>query len=308
MTVPSLGLKLAHMRLVAAISDRGQLQQAAEDVGLTQPAASRMLGEIERLIGAPLFERHPKGMTPTDMGRTFARRARLVAAEMQDLGREVADLRQGLAGMARVGSVTGPAVGCLVPAIRRLREIAPQVEVRVDVAPSTVLLRALAEGELDFMIGRLLPESDPSDYTVLPGRPEPISFLVRRGHPLDGRAGLGLAELAAYEWVIQERGTPIRTAVEAALALEGLAIPRGVVATSSLLVMVALLAQSDAVAPTGHEVNALLCDQPVSAGFTILTTRAPIELPFYHILSPRGRTLSRAALRLRTLVQAEMGQ
>ena len=102
---------------------------------------------------------------------------------------------------------------------------------------------------------------------------------------------------------------PERTVrVEAALALEGLAIPQGVVATSSLLVMVALLAQSDAVAPTGHEVNALLCDPPVSAGFTILTTSTPIELPFYHILSPRGRTLSRAALRLRTLVQAEMGQ
>jgi len=44
MTAPSLGLKLAHMRLVAAISDRGQLQQAAEEMGLTQPAASRMLG------------------------------------------------------------------------------------------------------------------------------------------------------------------------------------------------------------------------------------------------------------------------
>lgn len=304
----TLGLKIAQMRLIAAIADRGQLQAAAEEMALTQPAASRMLAEIERMIGAPLFARHARGMTPTDMGRLLARRARLVAAEMQDLEREVIELRQGLSGMARVGSVTGPAVAYLTPAIRRLRRAAPQVEVRVDVAPSTVLLRALAEGELDFMIGRLLPESDPADYTVLPGRPEPISFLVRRGHPLEGRQGLGLAELAGYEWVIQERGTPIRTAVEAALAREGLDMPRGVVATSSLLVMVALLAQSDAVAPTGHDVNTLLSEPPVSAGFSILTTRDPIELPFYHIITPRGRSLGRAALRLRTLVQAEMGQ
>ena len=303
-----IALKLAHMRLIAAIADRGQLQAAAEELGMTQPAASRMLAEIERRLGAALFERHPKGMTPTETGRLLARRARAVAAEMQDLDREISDLRQGLGGMARVGSVTGPAVAYLVPAIRRLRAAAPRVEVRVDVAPSTVLLRALAEGELDFVIGRLLPESDPADYTILPGRPEPISFLVRRGHPLAGRQGVPLAELAAHPWVVQERGTPIRNAVEAALARESLAIPEGVVATSSLLVMVALLAQSDAVAPTGHEVNALLCDPPVAAGFSIVTTRDPIELPFYPIITPRGRSLGRAALRLRTLVQAEMGQ
>lgn len=303
-----IALKLAHMRLIAAIADRGQLQAAADDLGMTQPAASRMLAEIERQLAAAVFERHPKGMTPTEMGRLLARRARAVAAEMQDLDREVSDLRQGLGGMARVGSVTGPAVGYLVPAIRRLRAAAPRVEVRVDVAPSTVLLRALAEGELDFVIGRLLPESDPADYTILPGRPEPISFLVRQGHPLAGRQSVPLAELAAHPWVVQERGTPIRNAVEAALARERLAIPEGVVATSSLLVMVALLAQSDAVAPTGHEVNALLCDPPVAAGFAIVTTREPIELPFYHIITPRGRSLGRAALRLRTLVQTEMGQ
>lgn len=302
------GLKLAHMRLIAAVDDRGQLQQAAEDLGLTQPAASRMLSEIERLVGAPLFLRHPKGMTPTDMGRGLARRAHSVVAEMRDLAREIADLRQGLAGIVRVGSVTSPAVGYLVPAIRQLQATAPEVEVRVQVSPSTVLLRDLADGELDFVIGRLLPESDPADYVVLPGRPEPIGFLTRIDHPLAGRGKVGLADLGRFDWVIQERGTPIRTAVEGAMTRAGLRIPPGVVATSSLLVTMALLAHSDAVAPTGREVISLLTDPPLSAQFTVLTTQTPIELPFYHIISPRGRGLSRAVLRLRTLVQSAMGQ
>ena len=305
---PRLPLKLSHLRLVAAIIARGQLFQAAEDLGLTQPAASRMLAEVERLLGAPLFLRHPKGMEATPLGRVVGRRAQVVIAELQDLAGEVTELQQGTAGIVRVGSVTSPAVGYLVPAIRRLRATSPRVEVRVDVAPSTVLLRALKEGELDFIIGRLMPESDPADYLVLPGRPEPIAFLVRRGHPLAGRGPVGLGELLAHEWAIQERGTPIRTAIEEALGRAGLGLPAGVIATSSLLVMVALLAQSDAVAPTGREVTALLADPPVAAGFAVLATREAIELPFYHIISPAGRSLSRSAQRLRTLVQDAMGQ
>ena len=66
---PRLPLKLSHLRLVAAIIARGQLFQAAEDLGLTQPAASRMLAEVERLLGAPRGwtsgrgQRMPKGQT-----------------------------------------------------------------------------------------------------------------------------------------------------------------------------------------------------------------------------------------------------
>lgn len=303
----SLGsLKLPHMRLVAAIADRGQLQQAAEDLGLTQPAASRTLAEIERLVGMPLFERHPKGMTPTEIGRAAVRHARMVVAQMQEFAREVGDHQQGLSGLVRVGAVTGAAVGILVPAIRQMRTVAPRVEVQADVAPSTVLLPALADGSLDFIIGRLLPEFDPADYVVLPGQPEPIAFLARKGHPLAEQERVGIAELARFDWVIQERGTPIRTAVEAALVGGGIPMPRSVTSTSSLLVMIALLVNSDAVGPTGREAAMLLCEPPVSAGFVALATSEAIELPFYHIISPRSRTLSRAALRLRTLVQSSM--
>lgn len=309
MPLPSrLPLKLSHLRLVAAIIARGQLGQAAEDLGLTQPAASRMLSEVERLVGGPLFDRQPRGMTPTVIGQLVGRRAQLVTAELQDLAAEVTELQQGMAGIVRVGSVTSPAVGYLVPAIRQLRRASPRVEVRVDVAPSNTLLRALNEGGLDFIIGRLMPLSDPAEYVVLPGRPEPITFLVRRGHPLAGRGPVGLAEIAGHEWLVQERGTPIRTAVEEALTRAGLRLPEGVIATSSLLVMVALLAQSDAVAPVGREVADLLGRPPVAAGFDTLTPREPIELPFYHIISPAGRSLSRAAQRLRTLLQDAMGQ
>ena len=68
-------LQLKDFRLIQAIADTGQLALAAERLSMTQPAASRILAGVERMIGVPLFERHPKGMTPTPIGEILARNA-----------------------------------------------------------------------------------------------------------------------------------------------------------------------------------------------------------------------------------------
>ncbi|MFT3834155.1 MAG: LysR family transcriptional regulator [Micropruina sp.] len=119
-------LKLSHLRLVAAIAEHGQIQMAAQALTLTQPAASRALAEIEKLVGAPLFERHPRGMTPTTLGAIFVRRAHAMLMEMQDLSHELQAEREGRSGLVQIGAVTGPAVACLVPAARKLKADNPK--------------------------------------------------------------------------------------------------------------------------------------------------------------------------------------
>ena len=105
-----LMLKPAQLRLIQQIAEHGQLQLAAETVGMTQPAASRMLAEAESLIGAQLFIRQPKGMEPTEIGRAVLRRANAILREMFSLAADVSALRSGAGGAVRVGAVTGPAV------------------------------------------------------------------------------------------------------------------------------------------------------------------------------------------------------
>ena len=63
-----LTLKPAQLRLIVEVAESGQLQIAAAATSMTQPAASRMLAEIERAVGAPLFLRQPKGMELTEIG------------------------------------------------------------------------------------------------------------------------------------------------------------------------------------------------------------------------------------------------
>lgn len=297
-----LMLKPAQLRLILEIADTGQLQQAALSCGLTQPAASRLLAETERQLGVPLFLRQPKGMAPTEIGINVLRRAGVILHEMQGMAIDVGALTSGLAGSVRVGAVTGPAVDYLVAAIRDVKRQAPEADVTVDVMPSRELLTHLTAGEMDFVLARILPEFDSRDFAIHPMRDEQVTFLVRSGHPLEDGRPVDFGALADQEWVMQQRGAPIREATLDAFAAEGLPEPRNVVNSPSLLFTVSYLAQSDAIAPLSAEVAQLLTGPSVGARFSRLSVHRDIRVPPYYMLNLRRRPLSPLAQRLKNAV------
>ena len=299
---PRLMLKPAHLRLVMAVAEHGQLQLAADACAMTQPAASRMLAEVERLVGAPLFLRQPKGMAPTEIGLSVLRRARVILREMSSMAADVSALQDGFAGIVRVGAVTGPAVGYLVSAVREVKQQAPEADITIDVMPSRDLMAHLAAGDMDFVLGRILPEFDSSDFNILPMRDEKVSFLVRSDHPLDRAQSVTLTELFDQEWIMQQRGAPIREATLEAFAAVGLSEPRNIVHSPSLLFTIAYLAQGKAIAPLSEEVAQLLIQPPVSARFAMLAIHREIRVSPYYMLNLRRRPLSPLALRLREKV------
>jgi len=299
-------LKPAHLRLIVKMSETGKLQAAADALGMSQPAASRILSEIETDIGARLFMRLPRGIEPTPLGEAFLRHARAVLSALDNLEAEVRGINLGLAGEVRVGSVTGPAVKYLAPAILRIRTSAPDIEPTFEVGPSSGLVRGLAEGRFDFVIARLPTDHDSRAFHMLPARWEAVSLLVRAGHPLAGRPRVALGDLTRYPWVIQERGSPIRDAVEGAFAAAGVAVPATITNSSSLLVMLSLLEKSDTVAPLSEEVAALLTRAGIGARLAVLDLDREIAVSPYFIIRNRHRPLSRAAERLLDEVLAEL--
>lgn len=299
-----LNLKPAQLRLIVEVAESGQLQMAAAATSMTQPAASRMLAEIERAVGAPLFLRQPKGMELTEIGAVMVRRARAMLREMRSMAAEVQALREGQGGAVRVGAVTGPAVGYLVPAIRAIKREAPDAEITVDVLPSRDLLRQLTAGEMDFALARVLPDFDSREFEIHPMRDEKVALLVRAGHPLARAPRVTFTELTDYEWIMQERGAPIREATLEAFGAVGLAEPGNIVNSPSLLLMIAYLSRSDAIAGMSEEVAQLLTQPPVSAGFAVLTMPREVRVSPYYMLNLRRRPLSPVAARLRELVIA----
>jgi len=301
-------LRPVQARLIAAIAAHGQLQLAAQSCQMTQPAASRMLADLERGLETTLFLRTPKGMEPTPAGEMLARRAARIVLELRDMAQELRDLRDGHSGHVRVGAVTGPALGYVVPAIRALKQEAPGAEVSVEVGPSTTLVPALARGDLDFVLARVPPDLDRTDFEIEPAQHEIGALMVRDGHPMAAHGRVELPQLVDFPWILQQRGAPIRTAVDAAFAEAGCPTPRDVTTTSSLLVIMALMADTDSIAAMSREVTNLLLSERVGARFARLRLDTPLMIEPYLLLRARHRVLPPVALRLLALHRAFLSQ
>lgn len=291
-------LKPSHLRLLLRIAETGKLQLAADDLAISQPAASRILAEIETDIGAAIFERMPRGMVPTGIGATFLRRASQILSEFDTLENELHMIRSGKAGKVRIGAVTGPAVGYVVPAIRHLRQTAPDVEVTVHVAPSAELARGLEERTFDFIIARLPAGHDATDLELTPARTERVALLVNKTHPLATTRGCTLAMLRQHEWVMQDRGTPIRQAVERCFFLAGQALPAQISNSSSLLVALTMLAGSDVITPQAREVADLLTESGIGANLAVLDIADSITVEPYFVIRNRHHPATEAVMHL----------
>ncbi|WP_417263749.1 LysR family transcriptional regulator [Celeribacter sp.] len=287
--------KPIHLEFLLKIQEVGQLQVAAHLLNMTQPAASRMLKDIEERCGTTLFKRTPKGMEPTPSGEVFIKHARIVLAGLDSLEKEIVALATGMAGEVRVGSVTGPAIGVLIPAMEILRERAPNISVTIDVAPSVDLVRGLDEGKFDFVMARVPPTHDSRDLHVHPARNEQVRLLVNEVHPLLSHSNVTLEELSHYPWIMQERGSPIREAVETSFYAAGLPPPERVVNSSSLLIALALLKGTDMIAPLSEEVTGLMTSEGLGAKLRVINVAVPMTVSPYFIIRDRSRELTPAA-------------
>lgn len=305
MSDPLRRLQLRHFRLIAALAEVGRLSRAADRLAMTQPAASRMLAETERLTETPLFERHPKGMRPTAMGAALARHANVLLTRFDEAVRDVEALRAGRAGAVRVGAVTGAALGVVAPAIHALRDGPRPPEIRVDVAPSVDLMAGLLDGDYDFVLCRVPPGVSQARLEMLRGRAEHMEFLVRAGHPLCGRAGLTLADLCDMPWVMPSRGSSVRDTVDQGCHAQGVPPPCDVVETASLPMTIAILRGSDAVAPVARAPAELLRAAGTGA-LDRLDTGDRVTLSPYHLIRQRGQPLSPLAQRFLDLVLGEL--
>lgn len=299
-------LRPVQLRLITAIARLGKLRLAADVCSMTTPAASRMLADMEVQLDAKLFERTPKGMMPTPVGTVLVNHARKLVHDIDQMSQDFAAHLGGKGGSVRVGAVTGGALAAAIPAILQLKREAPMVDVSLDVSSSSRLMWGLERGEYDFTLSRIGPNDFLRDFDIYPAKDEAILLLVRRDHPMAKIGKVTLADLRDYSWTMQDRGAPIRHALEIAFHEEGTDLPANIIKTSSVVAIMALLRDSDVIAVITQEVADLLLSPPFSADLFLLETVRPIAIEPYHILRPRDRLMSTAAEQLLELVKARL--
>lgn len=288
------GLKLGHMRMIVALADSGSVSAAAATLNVSQPAASRMIGEMEAIVAAPLLERHARGVSLTSYGHALARRARSILIELREVDREIADLRSGKGGSVSLGAVTAPAVSLAMPAIRELRELYPRLQINIQVEASPVLARELLASRLDFAIARIPDDLNPRLFDSRVIGIEKAKLVVRRGHPLATGRKVSLADTAGFDWVLQAEGSLLRRTIEQHFLRRDVSLPERVLNTSSLLLTLVSIAQSDAIAATSVDVAEFLATG-LAAAVETLPLDVDIEVQPYSLLTAHNRLLSPAA-------------
>lgn len=294
-------LKTRHMVLLMELGRHGSIMHAAEAANLTQPAASKLLGELEHALGVQLFERLPRGVAPTWYGKVLIRRAGAALAEMDAGHQEVMELLSGLRGRVGVGTVLTPSTTILPAAVVRLKQTHARVHVSISVDTSKLLVARLRAGELDLVIGRVLDSEAGGELAFEPVTDEPHSLIARAGHPLAARAGLQLEELAHEGWILPPAGSVLRERIAALFVSHGLESPAETVSTLALPTIASLIEQSDMIAPLPAELVQPYLD---SGRMVVLPFDLGLRMDSYGIITRRQHQLSPGAEAMLAAVRA----
>lgn len=237
------GIKLRHIRLFLQVADLGSLTAAGRAAGLSQPAVSKSLSELELMLGAALVQRQGRRLVLTPQGEAFRRHAREGVAALNAAARAVRpDAGQEV---LRVGLLPTVSTRFFPELTAQFLAEEPGTRLAIETGAQPYLLQKLRDRQIDLLIGRMPVAAEMAGLDFEHLYDEPIVAVLKTGHPL---ARAPLAEiLARVPVVLPTRDAVIRRTVDDYLAALGLADLRPAVETSTLALGRGIVLASDAV-------------------------------------------------------------
>jgi len=285
-------LRTRQLLLLEALGRERNLGRAAAGLGLSQPAATKLLQQAEEALGVRLFTRLARGMEPTPTGEVLIRFARQSLVDFGFAREQMAALRSGLRGRLRLGSVPGALPQLAAPALAAYKRQHPRVAVSLLVETSDVMLGLLERAEVDLVLGRPTEGHTDEELQIQPLLGEPQVAVVRSGHPLLEQPRVVLDDLVRWPWILQPPGSPQRSRFESALREAGLHSRLDITETASTVATTVLLEASDMAAIMPASLAAHYARLGV---LQVLPLELPLKVPSIHLVTRRHRELSPAA-------------
>lgn len=239
-------LRVKQLRFISLLAARGSLSATAEQLSMTQSAASMMLKDIESLFDVKLFRRQGQGMALTDEGKALMPRCQTVLGEVGAMGSVLQGTVQPI---VRIGAFPHTAATVLPEIIKKLINgqtvWLPQiVDGRAD-----QLLQMLLQGEIDILLGRIpshvadAPYFDDLSQRVL--YKAPLSVVSSIKHPLASKKKLEFSELSNWKWILPNIQSTTRVGLMEAFLRRGLTPPTPAVESPSFFYSLSVVAQTD---------------------------------------------------------------
>jgi DNA-binding transcriptional LysR family regulator len=243
-------MKLNQLRAVVAVAEHGSLRAAARSLDTAQPTLTRSLSELERELGAPLFERRSRGMVETALGRAFVHRAVGILNDVRRAREEFDQLRGSTGGTVTIGLSIAAHFALLPNALLPFRRRFPKIHLHIIEGFYPTLEHGLQDGSIDFFIG-----PDPGLRLPRILRKEMLlnnrrAVICRTKHPL--LQARSLRELVDAEWISTSITPRAESEIGDLFKRYGLPEPRLALRSQSALTLLTCLANSDllAMAPT----------------------------------------------------------
>ena len=198
---------LVSIRLVVDCVQHGSLSAAARESHLALAAASRRIRELEDAVAEPLFERHGRGLRVTPAGRVFARHGLALLQSLEQMGAELADLRQGIARHVRLCASTAAINQFLPPLLARHARLRKHVRVDLDEQVSSVVVASLREGRADVGVFVEGPDTEGLDCRLF--RQDELVLVLPAKHRLAGRGAVAFAETLDEDWISLSDGAAL---------------------------------------------------------------------------------------------------
>ncbi|WP_454676161.1 LysR family transcriptional regulator [Achromobacter marplatensis] len=211
------------LRYFLTVVDTGSVNGAAARLNVVSSAVSRQIAGLEQRLQNQLFERHPKGMRVTEVGRILADHARRVEADAARTYAEIGGQNGRFTQTVKVAGAHGFAAQALPHKFAAFQAEHPSVRFNLTILDAGLVTERVRSAQAD--IGFTYSHAAEKDIAVIVARPAEIVAVMRPGHPLasDGvlpsTSPLVLTQLSAYPLALPEGGSALRRVLDMASSL-----------------------------------------------------------------------------------------
>lgn len=281
---------LKELRLLLAVSRSGSILKAASEIGMTQPALSKAISELEATLGVRLFDRTNRGVCLTPHGDVLARRATGVFEELRQAGDELQSLTEADRGELRLGGTPAMCAGALPHAIAAVRLHRPRFTFQITELESARLASEVAARSVDLGIGRK-PAGSSDELEFEPLFEDPLCIVAGAQHPLASKKSVKLKDTALHPWTLPSGEEGVAAHLDAEFRRQGVSLPSPAVTTMSMLVRSELVAAHDHLTVM---YGSILRFGRLPASLRVLPVDLPTGIPVGLIRS-KNRTLAPSA-------------